>query len=87
MLLKIKLKDMAVRIEKFDGKDFGFRNYVHKEDYMYQKNLYQPPSDTKSKAMFEANQKVQARIRDGPIDIGKEYCLQHQGCYDDYKFD
>ena len=39
-----------VKIEKFDGADFGFWK-MQIEDYLYQKNLYQPLKDKKPEGM------------------------------------
>ncbi|KAE8730942.1 Major allergen Pru ar 1 [Hibiscus syriacus] len=39
-----------VKIEKFDGADFGFWN-MHIEDFLYQKNLYQPLSGKQPEGM------------------------------------
>ncbi|KAL5544676.1 hypothetical protein UlMin_008460 [Ulmus minor] len=41
-----------VQIEKFDGADFGFWK-MHIEDYLYQRNLYQPLSGKKPEGMKE----------------------------------
>ena len=42
-----------VRIEKFDGKDFGFLK-MQIEDYLYQKQLHEPLSRKKSEKMKQA---------------------------------
>ena len=39
-----------VRIDKFDGKDFGFWK-MHIEDYLYQKKLHEPLLGTMSVRM------------------------------------
>ena len=39
-----------VKIEKFDGTDFGFWK-MQIEDYLYQKNMYQPLTGTKPAQM------------------------------------
>ena len=39
-----------VKIEKFDGADFGFWK-MQIEDYLYQKRLYQPLSEKKPENM------------------------------------
>ena len=39
-----------IRLEKFDGTDFGFWK-MQIEDYLYQKNLYQPLSGKKPDSM------------------------------------
>ena len=39
-----------VKLEKFDGADFGFWK-MQIEDYLYQKNLYQPLSGKKAEGM------------------------------------
>ena len=41
-----------VKLEKFDGTDFGFWK-MQIEDYLYQRNLYQPLSGKKPEAMKE----------------------------------
>ena len=41
-----------VQIEKFDGADFGFWK-MQIEDYLYQRNLYQPLSGKKPEGMKE----------------------------------
>ena len=41
-----------VKIEKFDGTDFGFWK-MQIEDYLYQKKLYQPLTGTKPEGMKE----------------------------------
>ena len=42
--------EMKMKIEKFDGADFGFWK-MQIEDYLYQKNLYQPLSGKKAEGM------------------------------------
>ncbi|GMP46977.1 hypothetical protein CsSME_00014931 [Camellia sinensis var. sinensis] len=42
--------DEKVRIDKFNGTDFGFWK-MQIEDYLYQKKLYEPLSGTKQKKM------------------------------------
>ena len=39
-----------VKLKKFDGADFGFWK-MQIEDYLYQKNLYQPLSGKKAEGM------------------------------------
>ncbi|GJU22193.1 hypothetical protein Tco_1025221 [Tanacetum coccineum] len=45
-------KDGRVKIECFDGRNFGFWK-MGIEDYMYQKKLHQPLSETKPSGMKE----------------------------------
>ena len=47
-------EECKVRIEKFDGKDFGFWN-MHIEDYLYEKKLYEPLSRKKAEKMEQAD--------------------------------
>uniref|UniRef100_A0A803N665 Retrovirus-related Pol polyprotein from transposon TNT 1-94-like beta-barrel domain-containing protein n=1 Tax=Chenopodium quinoa TaxID=63459 RepID=A0A803N665_CHEQI len=51
------MEDGKVRIEKFDGKDFGFWK-MQIEDYLHQRDLYQPLEETKPSAMKEEDWKV-----------------------------
>ena len=46
-----------VKIEKFDGKDFGFWK-MQIEDYLYLKKLYQPLEETKPEGMQEVEWKL-----------------------------
>ena len=55
-----------VKIEKFDGKDFGFWK-MQIEDYLYLKKLYQPLEETKPEGMQEAEWKLLHRQAIGVI--------------------
>ncbi|XP_071718541.1 uncharacterized protein [Rutidosis leptorrhynchoides] len=47
-------EDGKFRIDRFDGKDFGFWKMQIK-DYLYQKKLHQPMLEIKPKGMSDAN--------------------------------
>uniref|UniRef100_A0A803LBR6 CCHC-type domain-containing protein n=1 Tax=Chenopodium quinoa TaxID=63459 RepID=A0A803LBR6_CHEQI len=55
-----------VKLEKFDGKDFGFWK-MQIEDYLYQKKLYQPLEEKKPDGMQEAEWKLLDRQALGVI--------------------
>uniref|UniRef100_A0A803MH37 CCHC-type domain-containing protein n=1 Tax=Chenopodium quinoa TaxID=63459 RepID=A0A803MH37_CHEQI len=55
-----------VKLEKFDGKDFGFWK-MQIEDYLYQKKLYQPLEEKKPYGMQEAEWKLLDRQALGVI--------------------
>ncbi|CAO2836233.1 unnamed protein product [Amaranthus hypochondriacus] len=55
-----------VKLEKFDGKDFGFWK-MQIEDYLYQKKLYQPLEEKKPEGMQEAEWKLLDRQALGVI--------------------
>ena len=44
------VEEIKVKIEKFNGVDFGFWK-MQIEDYLYQKNLYQPLLGEKPESM------------------------------------
>ena len=48
------LEEGKVKIEKFDGRDFGFWK-MQIEDYLYQKKLYQPLSEKKPDGMEQVD--------------------------------
>ena len=48
------LEEGKVKIEKFDGRDFGFWK-MQIEDYLYQKKFYQPLTGTKPDDMKQAD--------------------------------
>ncbi|KAG8649088.1 hypothetical protein MANES_08G067001v8 [Manihot esculenta] len=54
------MKNPKVRIEKFDGTDFGFWK-MHIEDYLYQNNLHEPLSGEKAKTMKQEIQDLKDR--------------------------
>uniref|UniRef100_A0A803NAW6 Retrovirus-related Pol polyprotein from transposon TNT 1-94-like beta-barrel domain-containing protein n=1 Tax=Chenopodium quinoa TaxID=63459 RepID=A0A803NAW6_CHEQI len=51
------MEDVKVRNEKFDGKYFGFWK-MQIEDYLHQRDLYQPLEETKLSGMKEEDWKV-----------------------------
>ena len=55
-----------VRIDKFDGRDFGFWK-MQIEDYLYQKKLHEPLSETKPEGTSASDWKLLDRQALGAV--------------------
>jgi len=80
----MSLEEGKVRIEKFDGSDFGFWK-MQIEDYLYQKKLYLPLIGQNGVAKMGFVRSADTQC--DPVDISQKCCVQHHEREHNRRFD